>query len=84
MPDDHSPLEPRLPISNRTVKRWHADDSAHLARESRSLSGTPQAKARSFERAFVLLRRLTLTNPVTDKLKQTARRSFRSAIARAI
>ncbi len=28
MPDDHSELEPPLPIPNRTVKRLHADDSA--------------------------------------------------------
>ena len=41
MPDDHSPLEPRLPISNRTVKRRRADDSADYPCESRSLSGTP-------------------------------------------
>ena len=28
MPDDHSKLAPLLPISNRTVKRLSADDSA--------------------------------------------------------
>ena len=28
MPDDHSELEPPLPIPNRTVKQLHADDSA--------------------------------------------------------
>ena len=28
MPDDHSDLEPLLPIPNRTVKRLSADDSA--------------------------------------------------------
>ena len=28
MPDDHSKLAPLLPISNRTVKRLRADDSA--------------------------------------------------------
>ena len=27
-PDDHSELEPLLPIPNRTVKRLRADDSA--------------------------------------------------------
>ena len=43
MPDDHSPLAPRLPIPNRTVKRWHADDSTELPCESRSLSGTQKA-----------------------------------------
>ena len=28
MPDDHSKVEPLLPIPNRTVKRLCADDSA--------------------------------------------------------
>ena len=28
MPDDHSKLVPPLPIPNRTVKRFYADDSA--------------------------------------------------------
>ena len=29
MPDDHSEVEPPLPIPNRTVKRLCADDSEH-------------------------------------------------------
>ena len=29
MPDDHSEVEPHLPIPNRTVKRFSADDSEH-------------------------------------------------------
>ena len=29
MPDDHSEVEPLLPIPNRTVKRLCADDSDH-------------------------------------------------------
>ena len=49
MPDDHSAVEPLLPIPNRTVKRSCADDSELRARESRKLSGsyliTPVAKA---------------------------------------
>ena len=44
MPDDHSEVEPLLPIPNRTVKRFSADDSEHLARESRTLSGTLREK----------------------------------------
>ena len=44
MPDDHSPLAPRLPIPNRTVKRWRADDSTDSPCESRSLSGTFKVK----------------------------------------
>ena len=31
MPDDHSKLEPPLPIPNRTVKRHCADDSAETS-----------------------------------------------------
>ena len=31
MPDDHSKLEPLLPIPNRTVKRFCADDSAETS-----------------------------------------------------
>src|ERR1700676_3493121 len=45
MPDDNSPLEPRLPISNRTVKRRRADDSADYLCESRSSSGTLKTNA---------------------------------------
>ena len=41
MPDDHSEVEPLLPIPNRTVKRFSADDSEQLARESRTSSGKP-------------------------------------------
>ncbi len=38
-PDDHSVVEPPLPIPNRTVKRLCADDSEQCACESRSSSG---------------------------------------------
>ena len=44
MPDDHSAVEPPLPIPNRTVKRRSADDSEQLARESRTSSGNPYRK----------------------------------------
>ena len=46
-PDDHSELEPPLPIPNRTVKRLSADDSEHFARESRTSSGNSQRKRES-------------------------------------
>ena len=36
--DDHSRVEPPLPIPNRTVKRSRANDSRHYACESRSSS----------------------------------------------
>ena len=39
--DDHSEVEPPLPIPNRNVKRFCADDSGLLARESRTSSDTP-------------------------------------------
>ena len=41
LPDDHSKVEPLLPIPNRTVKRLSADDSVQLACESRTSSGSP-------------------------------------------
>jgi hypothetical protein len=40
MSDDHSEVEPPLPIPNRTVKRLSADDSVDYPRESRSSSGS--------------------------------------------
>ena len=53
MPDDHSAVEPPLPIPNRTVKRRSADDSEHLARESRTSSGTHDAKKPPLGVAFL-------------------------------
>jgi tRNA threonylcarbamoyladenosine dehydratase len=43
-PGAHSAVEPLLPIPNRTVKRSRANDSEHLARESRSAPGYPKSK----------------------------------------
>ena len=40
MSDDHSELEPPLPIPNRAVKRLSANDSADYPCESRTSSGT--------------------------------------------
>src|SRR5437762_13011445 len=52
LPGGHSSLEPRLPIPNRTVKRVCADDSVHLARESRlPPDHLQQGKARSRKRS---------------------------------
>ena len=52
MPDDHSEVVPLLPIPNRTVKRFSADDSA----DSRVKVGHRQAitakNASSFDGAF--------------------------------
>jgi toxin CptA len=56
MSDDHSELEPPLPIPNRAVKRLSADDSADYPCESRTSSGTQKGKARSRKRSgFFLL-----------------------------
>ena len=73
MPDDHSPLDPPLPIPNRTVKRRHADDSVDYPCESRSSSGTPQAPKPNPRLGFfacrmdpkAMLRRLLISNDLT-------------------
>ena len=44
MSDDHSELEPPLPIPNRAVKRLSADDSADYPCESRTSSGTHKSR----------------------------------------
>jgi hypothetical protein len=44
MSDDHSGLDPPLPIPNRTVKQDRADDSADYPCESRSSSDSYQKK----------------------------------------
>src|SRR3954451_5282835 len=76
-PDDHSPLEPPLPIPNRTVKRRHADDSTDCPCESRSLSGThASGKARSNDRAFLLLYRLRTSRYLASNFVSSARTLF--------
>ena len=59
MPDDHSEVVPLLPIPNRTVKRFRADDSAG----SRVKVGHRQAitakNAPSREGAFFLVLRVS-------------------------
>ena len=44
----HSTLDPPLPISNRTVKRSRADDSAYYVCESRSPPGSPLTALSAF------------------------------------
>ncbi len=44
MPDDHSELEPPLPIPNRTVKRLCADDSEHSLVKVGHRQATPHRK----------------------------------------
>ena len=62
MPDDHSEVAPLLPIPNRTVKRFSADDSAG----SRVKVGHRQAltarKALSSDRAFLISTHSTWTH----------------------
>ena len=55
MPDDHSEVVPLLPIPNRTVKRFSADDSA----DSRVKVGHRQAitaRKRPLNRGGVFIR----------------------------
>ena len=65
MPDDHSKLVPLLPISNRTVKRLSADDSA----DSRVKVGHRQAftarNASPFGEAFSFAN--VLLQPLDDR-----------------
>ena len=66
MPDDHSKLVPLLPISNRTVKRLSADDSA----DSRVKVGHRQAfnsPKRLTLRWGVFFRRLEILLKKTQK-----------------
>ena len=61
MSDDHSELEPPLPIPNRAVKRLSADDSADYPCESRTSSGTLVKQKPRLERVGVfVLRDLTI------------------------
>src|SRR5687767_2921713 len=55
MSDDHSELEPPLPIPNRAVKRLSADDSADYPCESRTSSGTHETEKPGLERARAFL-----------------------------
>ena len=59
MPDDHSEVVPLLPIPNRTVKRFSADDSA----ESRVKVGHRQALTAENAQlcwAFFFVRRIAI------------------------
>ena len=55
MSDDHSELEPPLPIPNRAVKRLSADDSADYPCESRTLLGSLFNEKALHERAFLFM-----------------------------
>ena len=62
MPDDHSEVVPLLPIPNRTVKRFCADDSA----DSRVKVGhrqaiKPETPSRKIGRFFLPLQRAKCT-----------------------
>jgi hypothetical protein len=52
MPDDHSKSVPPLPIPNRTVKRYYADDSAatsvKVGHRQASYKEKPQAEMPGF------------------------------------
>ena len=67
----HSTLDPPLPISNRTVKRSRADDSAHYVCESRSPPGSPfkTPLPSHMAAAFQLLQRFSYSTP-SRKIQQ--------------
>ena len=65
-PDNHSEVEPPLPIPNRVVKRLSADDSADYLCESRTLSGTHEDKCPTLGGAFAF--------GLTDAALRSARR----------
>jgi uncharacterized protein YfaT (DUF1175 family) len=59
MPDDHSKSVPPLPIPNRTVKRYYADDSAATSvkvgyRQASYKKKNPASNSGVFFRLFVL------------------------------
>src|SRR5687767_8051623 len=61
--DDHSGVEPLLPISNRTVKRARADDSRVRPGESRSSSDSSTKQPRCESAGAVCLLMVTLMPP---------------------
>lgn len=66
LPDDHSETEPPLPIPNRTVKRFYANDSA----DTRVKVGNRQApnlQQPRLQRGCCRLRRRTNASPLADK-----------------
>ena len=54
MPDDHSEVVPLLPIPNRTVKRFCADDSADSRVKVGHRQASQQENAQSDDWAFLL------------------------------
>ena len=55
MPDDHSAVEPPLPIPNRTVKRCSADDSGHSPVKVGHRQASFKTKTQSSDWVFRLL-----------------------------
>ena len=55
MPDDHSEVVPLLPIPNRTVKRFSADDSAGSRVKVGHCQAIKVKKAQSKDWAFFCL-----------------------------
>ena len=64
MPDDHSKLEPSLPIPNRTLKRLRADDSA----DSRVKVGHRQSIYSNIALLYVSLFFCAFTEPRKNRL----------------
>ena len=72
MPDDHSKSVPPLPIPNRTVKRYYADDSAATSvkvgyRQASYKRKTPQKCGVFFVPKFVMGTRTAVTGAPSYK-----------------
>ena len=74
MPDDHSKLAPLLPISNRTVKRLCADDSAGSRVKVGHCQALTAVNAQSCDWAFSLPFRRQTTTRLLQKWKENASR----------
>ena len=79
MPDDHSKSVPPLPIPNRTVKRYYADDSAATSvkvgyRQASYSEKTPHSDVRGFfTSAGFIGQRSAFGLVLNDRRKRTPR-----------
>ena len=66
MPDDHSEVVPLLPIPNRTVKRFCADDSADSrVKVGHRQASQPETPSRKIGRFF--LTKITTSDPLESQ-----------------
>ena len=69
MPDDNSEVEPLLPIPNRTVKRFSADDSGHSPVKVGHCQANPKPEGHLERGGLLHLRRLHLRLPRLQLLR---------------